>query len=224
MPIMSETFRALPGRMLAAALALLASAPVLADNDEKARTAARRGDTGALVRLIESRAASADVADGNGNSLLILAAREGNAETVAALLRFGPKLDLRNHKGDSALMLAALHGDEKVLDLLLAKGAKVNGSGWTALHYAALEGKLAVVEKLLAAGADVNALTPNLSDALMLAGRNGHIDVVRRLLETPIALDRRNDSGVNAEEWARSRGNTRIADLIKKARAARPRR
>ncbi|MDR0634277.1 MAG: ankyrin repeat domain-containing protein, partial [Azoarcus sp.] len=183
---MSETFRPMPGRMLAAALAalaLLASAPALADNDEKARTAARRGDTGTLVRLIESRAASADVADGNGNSLLILAAREGNAETVAALLRFGPKLDLRNHKGDSALMLAALHGDEKVLDLLLAKGAKVDGSGsgWTALHYAALEGKLAVVEKLLAAGADVNALTPNLSDALMLAGRNGHIDVVRRL-------------------------------------------
>ncbi|MDR0635215.1 MAG: ankyrin repeat domain-containing protein, partial [Azoarcus sp.] len=80
----------------------------------------------------------------------------------------------------------------------------------------------AVVEKLLAAGADVNALTPNLSDALMLAGRNGHIDVVRRLLKTPIALDRRNDSGVNAEEWARSRGNTRIADLIEKARAERP--
>ncbi|MDR3214552.1 MAG: ankyrin repeat domain-containing protein [Azoarcus sp.] len=227
MPILPETLRILLGRTLAAAffaVALLAcTSAAFADGKEEARTAARRGDTGTLTRLLESGAVAPDTQDDNGNTLLILAVREGNAGTVAALLRFNPQLDHRNRNGDSALMLAALGGDVKLLDLLLAKGAKVNSSGWTALHYAALEGKLPAVEKLIAAGADVNALTPNLSDALMLASRNGHIDVVRRLLKTPIALARRNDRGVDAEAWARSKGNTNIADLIKKTRAERTR-
>ncbi|MDR2881343.1 MAG: ankyrin repeat domain-containing protein, partial [Azoarcus sp.] len=104
-------------------------------------------------------------------------------------------------------------------------GAKTNPvpgeNVWTALHYAAFEGKLDTVERLLAAKADINALTPNLSNAIMLAARNGHVDVVRRLLQTPIDLDRRNDRGMNAEEWAQSRGNTRIASLIAEARVAR---
>jgi ankyrin repeat protein len=116
----------------------------------------------------------------------------------------------------------------KLLDLLLANGAKTNHPGdkiaWTALHYAAFEGNLPAVERLLGAGANIDALTPNLSDALMLAARNGHTDIVRRLLKTPIDLDRRNDRDMTAEEWARSKGNTKIADLIAEARVTRGRR
>jgi ankyrin repeat protein len=225
MPAQSEIARP-PSKTLAAAiavsfavLALFVSTPVLADDKEEAFAAARRGNAKALAKILERHAVTPEVTDENGNSLLILAAREGNVDAVDTLLRFKPRLDHRNRNGDSALMLAAMQGNEKLLDRLLAAGAKVNDSGWTALHYAALEGKLAIVERLLAAGADVNALTPNLSDALMLAGRNGHIDVVRRLLKTSVALDRRNDHGMDAEEWARAKGNTNIADLIKKARA-----
>ncbi|MDR1229326.1 MAG: ankyrin repeat domain-containing protein [Azoarcus sp.] len=228
MPTLFEIFRpAGVGNAVAAvfaAVTFLAAAPALADDKEAALTAARRGDTGTLAKLLERRAVPPDAVDRYGNSLLILAVREGNIDAVDTLLRFKPQLDRRNRNGDSALMMAAMQGHEKLIERLLAAGASVNNGGWTALHYAALEGKLAIVERLLAAGADVNALTPNLSDALMLAGRNGHINVVRRLLKTPIALDRRNDHGMDAEAWARSKGNTRIADLIEKARAERPRR
>jgi ankyrin repeat protein len=233
MPIMSETSRpsalndivaAAVFAALLAAVALLASAPALADDKEAALAAARRGSAGTLAKLLERRAVPPDAIDKHGNSLLILAAREGNLETVDTLLRFKPRLEHRNRNGDSALMLAAMQGHEKLVDRLLDAGAKVNNNGWTALHYAALEGKLAIVERLLAAGADVDALTPNLSDTLMLAGRNGHIHIVRRLLKTPIALDRRNDHGMTAEEWARAKGNTDIANLIEKARAERARR
>jgi len=198
-----------------------------ASGDEGALAAARRGDAAGLAKQLES-GVSPDTVDKYGNSLLILAAREGSAGTVAAVLRFKPKLDHRNNSGDSALMLAAQRGDEKIVDLLLKSGARVNdrpgNNLWTSLHYAAFEGKRPIVERLLDAGADIDALTPNLSDALMLAARNGHIDIVRRLLRTPISLDRRNDHGVTAEEWARSKGNTKIANLIKEARAKRSRR
>ena len=210
-------------------LAFLLIAPsVQAGNQEEAFTAVRRGNTAALSKLLESGKVSPNIEDENGNSLLILAVRDDHADAAKAVLRFRPRLDHHNHVGDSALMLAASKGNVELLDLLLASGAKTNPivgkNVWTALHYAALEGKLPAVERLLTAKANVNALTPNLSDALMLAARNGHIDVVRRLLQTPIDLNRRNDRGVDAEEWARSKGNTNIAELIAKARTTRTRR
>jgi ankyrin repeat protein len=230
MPILPESFRRILSARAAAPVVFLAALSFLAPNalagsQEEALADAQRGNTRSLSKLLESRTVSPDTVDKNGNSLLILAAREGHIETAAAILRFRPRLDQRNRNGDSALMFAASRGDMKLLDLLLASGAKTNpvrGENiWTALHYAAFENRLPAVERLLAAGADINALTPNLSDALMLAARNGHTDIARRLLKTPIDLNRRNDRGITAEEWARSKGNTKIADLIAKARTRR---
>ncbi|MCL1861919.1 MAG: ankyrin repeat domain-containing protein [Proteobacteria bacterium] len=234
MPILPESFRVFlrskaPAALLAVlAFFFLATPPAQAGNLEEALAAAQRGNADALSKFLKSGAVSPNAEDKDGNSLLILAARDGHVEAVEAVLRFRPKVDYRNRTGDSALMLAASQGDMKLLDLLLANGAKTNPPGdknaWTALHYAALEGKLPIVERLLAVGADINALTPNLSNALMLAARNGHIDIVRRLLQTPIDLNRRNDRGLTADEWALSKGNTKIADLIVEARTARARR
>ena len=229
MLILPESFRRFGNVAVLAVLSLLLIAPsVQAGSQEEALAAARRGNVGALSRLLESRAVSPNVVDENGNSLLILAVRDGHIEAATAVLRFRPKLDHRNRVGDTALMIVASQGNMKLLDLLLSNGAKTNPvvgeNVWTALHYAALEGKLPAVERLLTAKANINALTPNRSDALMLAARNGHTDIVRRLLQTSIDLDRRNDREMTAEAWARSKGNTRIADLIAEARAARKRR
>jgi ankyrin repeat protein len=237
MPILPESFRRfLCGSVSAATLSAFALVaafaflvpPAQAGNQEEALAAALRGSSGTLSKFLESGTVSPNVVDKDGNSLLILAVREGHTDAATTVLRFRPQLDHRNRNGDSALMFAASRGDMKLLDLLLAGGAKTNPPGdkiaWTALHYAAFEGWLPVVERLLAAGANVDALTPNLSDALMLAARNGHTDVVRRLLKTPIDLDRRNDRDMTAEGWARTKGNTKIADLIAEARTARARR
>ncbi|MDR2015866.1 MAG: ankyrin repeat domain-containing protein [Azoarcus sp.] len=229
MPVLPESFRRfLRGNVSTAALAALLAAPAFlasaawAGIQEEALAAALRGDSGTLSKLLEGGAVSPNAVDGEGNSLLILAVRGGYTEAATTVLRFRPRLDHPNNHSDTALMLSASMGDMQLLDLLLANGAKTNPlgekNGWTALHYAAFEGKLPAVERLLAAGANINALSPNLSDALMLAARNGHIDIVRRLLQTPIDLDRRNDRGMTAEEWARSKGNTKIADLIAEAR------
>jgi ankyrin repeat protein len=152
----------------------------------------------------------------------MLAAREGYAQTVAALLRYKPNLSYRNLAGDTALMLAALAGNAEVVDVLIKGGAALDHEGWTPLMYAAFEGHLDIVERLLAAGADVNALAPNRANALMLAARNGHIEVVRRLLKTDVDLNQQTDRGLNADAWAESNGNTDIAELIRAARAKLP--
>ncbi len=194
--------------------------PAFAGSYDDAIGAANMGDTTALTRLLD-RGLDPDTVDAQGNSLLILAAREGNAETVAALLKHRAKINHRNQAGESALMLAVYRGHGKTAETLLAAGAQVNHEGWTPLHYAAFEGREALAERLLAAGADPKALTPNRANALMLAARNGHIAVVRRLLGLTADLDQRNDADLTADEWALAGGNTDIADLIRKERIRR---
>ena len=194
---------------------------ISATDYEDALSSARLGDTAQLVQLLK-RGVDPDSVDQNGNTLLILAAREENVDTVKALLGFRPRVSYRNPAGDSALMLTALRGNETLLNILLDAGAQVNHDGWTALHYAAFEGHLAVVNRLIEAGADIKVLTPNQANALMLAARNGHIDVVRRLLKTDIDLYQRTDQGADAVAWALASGNTDIADLIQAERKRRP--
>lgn len=184
-------------------------------------SSARLGDTRQLVNLL-NRGIDPNTVDAQGNTLLILAAREGHANTVAALLQYRPQVSRRNLAGDSALMLAVLHGHEDVADLLLEADADVNQDGWTPLHYAAFEGRLSLLEKLLKHGAQIDAPAPNKATALMLAARNGHRQVVQRLLAAGADLEPRNDRGLTAEAWARAVGNTDIAALIAAERSRRP--
>lgn len=208
-------------RSIAALLAaLVLSSGALANSYEDSLSSARRGETAQLVELL-NRGVDPNTVDEHGNTLLILAAREGNGETVAAILKFRPKVGLRNAAGDSALMLAALKGHEDIVGQLLEAGAPFNHDGWTPLMYAAFEGHLDIVERLLARGAEVNALAPNKSNALMVAARNGHLDVVRRLLKTDVNLEQKNDGGLTADSWAAANGNTKIAELILAERARR---
>ena len=206
--------------LLAAASSFLLAGPASAGSYDDALSSARMGDTRQLNGLL-ARGIDPDTVDASGNTLLIIAAREGNAETVEALIKYRSKLGYRNLAGDSALMLAVLGGHDAVVDVLLAAKAPVNHEGWTPLHYAAFEGRQALFDKLLAAGADINALAPNQSDVLMLASRNGHIELVRHLITLGVVLDRRNEAGLSAAEWARSNANTDIADLIEAAQRKR---
>ena len=66
------------------ALLLLASGPVCAGSYEDALSSARLGDTDQLVGLLQ-RGIEVDTVDEQGNTLLILAAREGQLATVKAL-------------------------------------------------------------------------------------------------------------------------------------------
>lgn len=200
---------------------IVLAAPALADRVEDSLSAARLGDTSQLAKLLE-RGVDVNAADARGTTLLMLAARDGHLATVRVLLQRKAQLDARNQAGDSALMLAVLHDHGEVVEALLQAGAQVDQDGWTALHYAAFEGRDALFDRLLEAGADVNARAPNLSTPLMLAARNGHMGVVRRLLgNAGTELNALNEAGLSADTWAEQNGNTDIAERIRAERKRR---
>jgi len=110
--------------------------------------------------------AGADINAANryGATPLSLAAGNGNAKLIDALLRSGanPKAaDAALREGRTVLMLAARTGNADAVKLLVAHGASVNATesrtGTTALMWAASEDRAEAVRALVAAGADVNA-------------------------------------------------------------------
>ena len=57
--------------------------------------------------------------DRRGNTPLILASRNGNAEAVRILLKWGATLNDKNDRGESALTVAASCGNDTVVEMLL---------------------------------------------------------------------------------------------------------
>ena len=213
-----------PAGLAALLLCIQLALPASAASLDDLLNAAKLGDAREVAELV-AKGMDPNSSDQSGNTLLILAAREEQPAVVAELIKQrGVRLDARNAAGDSALMLAALRGYTGIADQLLKAGAPFEHAGWNPMLYAAFEGRTAIVDLLLAKGASPDVQAPNRSSALMFAARNGHEEVVARLLKAGANLDLKNDQGETAESWAMKYRNTDIAELIaaeRKARTAR---
>jgi len=134
---------------------------------------------------------------------LIQAAKNGDAATVASLLKQKVDVNAVEPDGTAALHYAVRGDDLEITDKLLRAGASPsarNRYGITPLHLACLNGDPAMVELLLKAGADANEVSTEGETALMTASRAGALDVAKTLLS--------HGANVNAkEEW---RGQTAL--------------
>jgi ankyrin repeat protein len=68
-------------------------------------------------------ALSVDHQDEVGNTLLHVAAQNGNKRIVKLLLRLGSNIDVQNMRGNSALHFAYAFGFKELGDYLISKGA-----------------------------------------------------------------------------------------------------
>ncbi|HET7349334.1 MAG TPA: ankyrin repeat domain-containing protein [Marmoricola sp.] len=92
---------------------------------ELAMGLARAGDTAELAAFLD-HGLPADAQDGEGNSLLMLAAYHGHAETVRMLVEQGADVDLRNHRDQTPVAGAVFKGEDAVVRVLVEAGADLD--------------------------------------------------------------------------------------------------
>ena len=93
---------------------------------------------------------------------LVLAARDGDAESSSRLLRANPALDAHEHEGETALVAASVGGHVRAVIALLDAGARpdrATRTGNTALRAAVVLGDGECVAALLRGGATVDLET-----------------------------------------------------------------
>ena len=83
---------------------------------------ARNGDTATLMQHIDA-GLPANLTNGGGDTLLILAAYHLHADTVRALLERGADTTRVNDKGQTALAAAVFRQSHEIVTALLAAGA-----------------------------------------------------------------------------------------------------
>jgi ankyrin repeat protein len=83
---------------------------------------ARAGETERLGAYVD-HGVPADLADAQGNTLLMLAAYHGHAQTVRALAERGADVNRLNDRGQSPLAGAVFKGEDELVRTLLEAGA-----------------------------------------------------------------------------------------------------
>lgn len=175
--------------------------------------AAEDGKTEVVAQLIE-RGMDVNTSDRAGNTLLMIAVRNGNEGLAEYLLKNRANPSMRNKYGDSALLMATMAGNLRLVKDLVVAGASVSGKGWQPLHYAAVSNRSEVTDYLLKAGAPIDAKAPNGRTALMLAVQEGHGDIARKLLQQGADASLVDGDGMTAAAIAAAKGKSDLVALF----------
>ena len=209
--------------MIALCLSLLVGSATAPPPSPLADAAMRRDL--ATVRALLAKGAKVDAAQGDGMTALHWAARHGEVEMAALLLRAhaNPKAVTRIG-GYTPLHVASEVGNGPIVVALLKAGADpaaLTTTGVTPLHLAALSGSVPVITALLDRGANANVKEPEWGQTpLMFAAVQGRADAVRLLLKRgadPSITAKVVDLMARAAEdrVARRERNQTLADLRK---------
>jgi len=135
--------------------------------NEKLRDSVRAGDADRVYAALAKKADPNYIGkDGSPQTILMIAAENGNLEMVKTILKAGanPNRTMVGNdfsQGKTALFLAAGAGQTAIVSVLIENGAKVNvkqaASGYTPLILASMGGFPDTVKLLLEHGADPNA-------------------------------------------------------------------
>lgn len=178
--------------------------------------AIRTDDHWTVTDLLK-RGVDVDSVSPEGETLLMLAAREGKPSVMKSILAGKPRIQTRNPRGESALMLAAIMGHTEAVKLLLDANAPVNQSGWTPLIYAAARDRADIARLLIGKGANVNAAADNGTTALMMAAREGYLQTLLLLLEHGADAKYVSPHGHSAMSLAKERGHKEVEALLRRA-------
>ncbi|XP_015922608.1 caskin-2 isoform X2 [Parasteatoda tepidariorum] len=169
-----------------------------------------------IIQLLLDAGAQVDIKDNKGMRPLHYASWQGKPEPVALLLQYNASVNDQANKGETPLHLACQHGHVLVTSLLLRYHSNIlirNKDHKSPLDLACEFGRYQVVELLLQQQANSRCrslLTENPEDladnnrttCLHLAARNGHVDVIRLLLNAGVDINRSTLRGTALHEAA----------------------
>ncbi|KDO16625.1 hypothetical protein SPRG_17869, partial [Saprolegnia parasitica CBS 223.65] len=154
-----------------------------------------------IVRSLLRHGADPNVAPPSGVTALQEACRHGLTDIVTALLEHGADTEACADNGNTALMLATRRGWDDLVTYL-APRCNVNAvaaHGYSAVAIAAAAGNLALVHALYSVGAHLAPSKPEHEAPLEAACAQGHLDVVRFLVQhIKHDVDRINAEGTTA--------------------------
>jgi ankyrin repeat protein len=165
-------------------------------NSDTALIKAARSSSEATALLLLQYAADISAKNMLGENVMHVAAKKGHEELVIELLNCGAAVDELTESGDTVLMIAAGNGLEKATRLLLNHEV-VN-------HQIELQGQSWVDgDGYLCSGS-----------ALFRAAFNGHLEVVKQLLQAGATTNTRNNLGQYPLDVAKQNGHDSVANLL----------
>lgn len=156
-----------------------------------------KGHDGQVATLERARAE----APADPDALLLRAAAEGDPDSVAMALRHGADLETRDERRRTPLLLAVTEDRVAVARLLVAMGADpdaVDDQQDTPWLVTGVTGSVPMLEALLPADPDLTITNRYGGVSVIPASERGHVEYVRRVVQTPIDVDHVNDLGWTA--------------------------
>jgi len=141
------------------------------------------------------------VNEAEANAVLLKAAADGDADTVAAALRAGANIEARDSHRRTPLLLAVTNDHVAVADVLVAMGASADAlddrhdTPWLVTG---VTGSVPMLEALLPADPDMTIVNRYGGVSVIPASERGHVDYVRRVVRTGIDVNHVNGLGWTA--------------------------
>ena len=157
-----------------------------------------------------------------GDSAVITAARDGDLQTLRALIAKRANVNEPARDGSTALLLAVDNSNLEMTRALLAAGAAVNtpnNYGVTPLLQASRTGDLPLITALLKAGANPRLAHPDGETPVMAAARAGRADAVVTLVEAGADVNAATADQETALMWAAAEGHTDVVRALLSAQA-----
>ena len=180
------------------------------------------GNNEAVEFLLQLETVNIDHTNEKGKTALMLACKRGHEDIVLSLLSAGADVNIQDNKGWTALMIGSKHDYISIIHMLLQANANPHltiSDGSNVSMMASIDDNYKAFEQLISEGG--NLLQEAGMNALMLACKNGHTEIVELLLEEQVI---RNDlnvlkSGRTALMIATGTDDSEIAELLLKAGA-----
>jgi ankyrin repeat protein len=135
------------------------------------------------------------------NAELLEAAAVGDSERAAAALQRGADVEARDDHERTALLLAATHDHVGVAQVLIANGADpdaLDDRHDTPWLVTGVTGSVGMLEALLPANPDLTIRNRFGGISVIPASHRGHVEYVRRVVQTDIDINHINDPGWTA--------------------------